>query len=288
MKNKKCICGSSDFIIKSFSINFNSSKCKKCNTINFIHKSKKITFDYSDKNDKYGDLNYLLGNDLRWAHKKILKYLNKNKSVLELGAYNGFYINELLKNNIDAIGFDINENAVKIGRKIYPKIKNKLFFDFSKIKNEYDYCLLIDVLEHIEEPKKFIKKYKNLIKKNGYLVISSPVEERVLHDKSDYPPHHPWWFSVLGLNKLLNECNFSVDKIFIQRDGKLLVRNFFGKILSGWKKNEFHGEIGFKKKNNFIQVILFLITRMLGPLVELYLKIFKKTYCSVLIFAKKN
>lgn len=287
-KNKICICGFKNNDINNFSKNFNFSKCKKCNTVFFIFKNKKITFDYSDNNDKYGDLNYLMGNDLRWAHKKVLKYINQNDSVIELGSYNGFYVNELLKNKINAIGFDINSNAVKIGKKIYPKLKNRLFSDLSKVKKKFDFCLLIDVLEHIENPKKFILNYENLINNNGYLVISSPVEERILHDKSDYPPHHPWWFSIIGLKKLLKKCNFSVEKVFVQRDGKLLVRNFFGKILSGWNKKEFHGDIGFKKKSRMVQIILFLITNSIGPIVELYLKIFKKTYCSVLIFAKKN
>ena len=46
-----------------------------------------------------------------------------------------------------------------------------------KKQKKFDSCLLLDVLEHIEDDRDFIKEIKKILKNNGQLVLSVPAHQ---------------------------------------------------------------------------------------------------------------
>lgn len=108
----------------------------------------------------------------------------KIRSVLDIGCGDGRLIN-LLKDKIKHIeGHDLNKKAVSFATAFNPEIQFHTS-DLSNLTNAFDCVTLIETLEHI--PQKDIlmlnKHLEQLVKNNGYLLISVPTRNIPLTKK---------------------------------------------------------------------------------------------------------
>ncbi|MFH1442446.1 MAG: methyltransferase domain-containing protein [Candidatus Micrarchaeota archaeon] len=117
------------------------------------------------------------------------------KSVLDLGCGEGHILNYVREKNKDAecLGIDGCAEYVSNAKKNYPKIqfKNKKIQNLGGIRA--DTVLLLEVIEHSENPVDLIKIAKKHAKKR--VIISVPYLDRMnfcLYDKIDtkYSPHY--------------------------------------------------------------------------------------------------
>lgn len=123
---------------------------------------------YLDKNNDYFSI----------VRKDIISFIGnqKNLNVLEIGAGSGETLLELKKSGVAnrISGFDlvdINSNKEKFDCFIIGNIENQESpFD----NKEFDIIILADVLEHLIDPKKTIKKLIPSLRKEGSFYISLP------------------------------------------------------------------------------------------------------------------
>lgn len=283
---RMCICGSR-LLCESFTNNFDAHVCTNCNSTNFIHKSD-ITppnFNYDGGDEKYSNENYLYGSEMRWAHHQLLKLNWSDRRVLEIGCFNGFFLKELELVGAKPYGHDLNNRAIKVGEDLFG-LKGVLSTSLNLLRDlgPYSDVLCVDILEHLDDPKLFLKEMSDFLDRDGKIYISGPTIERKFHDKSDYPPHHKWWFSRKGLELCLKQCGYRVVDIKIQRNGALMFRNFIGCMLSGFSKKEFYGNgVTFSNKNIVIKSI-YRILDVFGISIFTLLGI---EYCSSLIIAER-
>tara|TARA_B100000700_G_C15023901_1_gene847150 strand:- start:299 stop:1045 length:747 start_codon:yes stop_codon:yes gene_type:complete len=125
--------------------------------------------------------------------KYILNYLNKRKpgKLLDVGCGHGWLLSAL-NNKWKKFGIDISKyaakNASKFGEIFVGDIKNYK-------ENQFDVITALHVIEHHKKPEEFIKKIKNILKKNGILILETPDFDsaaarrygnkfRLLHDKT--------------------------------------------------------------------------------------------------------
>lgn len=287
----KCICQNDLTIRKPYSTNFNIDECESCGS-QFFSKTGdvQIRFNYNSENEKYDDENYLTSGEFRWAHFEIEKILKnkaeKNLKILEIGCFNGFYVNYLFKKYaIDVYGTDVNKKAINIGKTVYPEIQNRLSYAEPNKASKYDIIILIDVFEHVDNPKEFIGDLYELLKENGKILLSGPTKERVFYDKTDRPPHHTWRYSSNGMIEFFAQNKFKIIGLEIERNGYLALRNFIGNILSGNPK-EYYGENISKKLNRKDQTFRILSLPFVLP-INLILRIFNLQYCSRLMIYEK-
>lgn len=228
-----------------FSKKFDLMRCPKCKSGKFVDIGSETLAEYSyDSNDdKYGNETYLNKPEFRWAHFELAKRDWAGLKVLEIGCFTGFFLDRLRSLGAEVTGVEVNSQAVAAGEQLYG-LQGRIFPSLTAIPadQQFDRILLIDVLEHIEQPASFIDSVLPLLKAGGLLSISSPTIERRLHDKSDFPPHHQWWFSRQGLQSLVSSRGLDPDGAAVQHDGMLLVRNLIGRILYGFSRREFNGE----------------------------------------------
>jgi 2-polyprenyl-3-methyl-5-hydroxy-6-metoxy-1,4-benzoquinol methylase len=131
----------------------------------------------------------LLVSQFLWPHHyEILKCFgqviqSKKSSVrdyLEVGGGHGLYIREA----IDVIGstanyqmVDISEISLRISQELVATSNVEFtcsdIFDFSPAK-KYDFIAMGEVLEHVEEPVKLLRRLHGLLAENGYLFITTP------------------------------------------------------------------------------------------------------------------
>lgn len=218
--------------------------CPSCNSTNFDFK---IEYDYGS-DEKYADERYLDNYETRWAHELVIsnRLLSEGEKVMEAGCYNGFYVRMLLDNGFDAYGFDIIKDALAYGQKNLG-LDNRLYDKIPEFK--FDTLIMIDVLEHIENPKEFLKSVidKNSISK---VIVSCPNRQRFFYDKADWPPHHFWRYSEDSFDTIFNQLGFKKSSIAFEMSILLFLRNFIGRILYGWRKKWFEGDKVFSVSEN--------------------------------------
>ena len=192
----------------------------------FSHFSK-IAKEWWKPNGKFQILHKI--NPLRIEY--ILKNINQKKieklEILDLGCGGGLVCEPLsrLKAKITGIDFvkeniDIAKQHAKISKLKIQYIHDDL--NFLKISKKFDVILLLEVLEHMENWKTFIKKVKKLLKPNGILIISTINRTKfskffaifLAENFLNWVPKNTHDYSKLitpvELHSNLNECNFNV------------------------------------------------------------------------------
>lgn len=101
--------------------------------------------------------------------------ISKEDIVLDIGCWDGKKVLELSNKCKEIYGIDINKERLKNADK---RVKNNLFFgDVTKsipIKKNFDWIILSEVLEHLEEDDKALENISNSLKKGGKLILSTP------------------------------------------------------------------------------------------------------------------
>ena len=114
--------------------------------------------------------------------KEFCKNLDTNNSVLEIGSGSGILLN-LLSENFDDINFEGIEpfgegfssltSLNSLSRENGVSIKNIGYEDLST-NYKYDLIFCINVFEHLNNWRNFLKKMSSLLKKNGKLIVLCP------------------------------------------------------------------------------------------------------------------
>ena len=145
----------------------------------------------------------------------LIKSLNF-KSLCDVGCGPGFLLSAI--NHKQLFGIENDKSAILKASK-YAKIfdidLNKSF----NLKQNIDVVVCYHVIEHIKNPKNFIKNLKKIIKKNGYLIIGTPDFDsamarvyknnyRMLYDKT-----HISLFSMESLLRFLKSNRLKILKV---------------------------------------------------------------------------
>ncbi len=106
----------------------------------------------------------------------VIKKVVRDK-VADIGFGTGFGTHLLNVNAKEVYGYEIDENAIQFAKAVFP-FKN-LHFEYGDIVKgidgqEFDYIVMIDVLEHIKEEKIALDNAKKIMAKDGTLILSTP------------------------------------------------------------------------------------------------------------------
>ncbi len=244
MSGQRCICHA-PLERRGFTENFDLLRCPVCRSGRFVDRNSDTLMEYAydSSDEKYGSEAYLNAAEFRWAHELLLKKPWQGRRVLEVGCFTGFFIDALRKKGADVWGLEVNRHAAETGEKLYG-LEGRILADLTAAPDDlrFDDIIMIDVLEHLSDPEQVLQQLSKRLAPGGRITISSPTIERFFNDKSDFPPHHQWWFSRKGLRELLRHNDLPLSADYIQRDGLLFIRNFIGRAINGMFKREFHGE----------------------------------------------
>ena len=201
------------------------------------------------------------------ARKKIIedtisKNFKKKLKILDFGSGSGVNIEMLSQ-----FGFvNIYEPHSKTKKYLQLKYKNKKKFKVLKKinKNKFDLIILADVLEHLKNDKKELKRLSKNLKKNGHILITVPAYE-FLFSMKDKTLGHFRRYNKQQITKLFKKFNIiklTYFNFFLFIPISLII--MFFKILN----------INFIKKvenspNLFINKILFFIFVIEGKIIKI-------------------
>lgn len=136
--------------------------------------------------------------------KKCSKEVGENKRILDAGAGSCLYKKYFLHANYESTDFE----------QIFDQRNKKLhnfICDLRKIpckKNEYDFILNTEVLEHVPYPQEVINEFYRILKNKGRLFLTTPQSAGV----HGYP-YNFFNFTKGGLELLFKNAGFKIIKI---------------------------------------------------------------------------
>lgn len=159
---------------------------------------------------------------------EIVRNLVVGKKVLDVGCVgqavnyeNSNWIHNVVKNTSkELLGVDINEEGIKV--------LNDLGYDVitpNELRERdllFDVILMLDVIEHVENPLDLIEFYKDYLCETGQIVISTPNAHRsidiikiFISDSYGLNEDHVCWYCPRTLKALIDRSDgLTVDSFF--------------------------------------------------------------------------
>lgn len=195
-----------------------------------------IAYLYND--EKYMK-NYMLGlslaiylwkiqrDNMRFFRGKCQADKHQGGKYLEVGPGHGEYLVTAVENMSfdNYVAVDISKTAVNMTKSYLDfalkekqdKLKrvcveNKDFLDFSQ-KEKFDAIVVSEVIEHVENPKKFLIQIRKLAKEDTYIYVSTAIN-------SPFPDHLYHFHNKGEVYSLIEEAGLKVvDEMFSSADG---------------------------------------------------------------------
>jgi 2-polyprenyl-3-methyl-5-hydroxy-6-metoxy-1,4-benzoquinol methylase len=186
---------------------------------------------------------------IKQKYIKIGPLVKPGSEVLDIGCYKAAILPFLER--VKYTGVDIDEEAIKDlkrrGIKAHKVDLNKNEIDF---KEKFDNILILDLLEHLVDPKGLILKAKKFLKVEGKIIISLPNDYhflnkiRFLMNKELYtsfkPTGHLHIFPIRNGKRLLESCGLEIVKeVHVAPHKPVVVPMYFKNILSKISPNNF-------------------------------------------------
>ena len=125
---------------------------------------------------------YLIWNRLKYVLSPqfdiydVVKRIVRNK-VADIGFGTGFGTHLLNVNAKEVYGYEMDENAIQFAKAVFQF--KRLHFEYGDIVKgilgqDFDYIVMIDVIEHIKEERMALENVKKMMAKNGTFILSTP------------------------------------------------------------------------------------------------------------------
>lgn len=171
------------------------------------------------------------------------------KKILNIGCGNGSFEFLVAGRAKEIVGIDIADEDIFVAKKECKDLKNVNFTKANIIhdnfpKNSSDIIVLLDVIEHLpkDSESKTLKKIYKILKLNGQIVISTPLNNLSRYlDPAWYFRHRH--YTKEQLVELLVDAGFKIEKIYT-RGGFFEMASMFLFYPFKWILNM---EIPFKK-----------------------------------------
>tara|TARA_B100000941_G_C28477790_1_gene540290 strand:- start:460 stop:1392 length:933 start_codon:yes stop_codon:yes gene_type:complete len=166
----------------------------------------------------------LLLTQIFWVHHiKILNWYfsnlskkNKINNYLEIGAGHGLLSVLLQKQkSVEGVIIDVSQGAINSLKKVFKQINVERRISFKKInflkfKNEknFDFIIMGEVIEHVKNPVKFLRKSKSLLSNSGSIFLTT-CANCAQHD-------HLFHFKdVKHIKKIIKKAGLTVSKEYV-------------------------------------------------------------------------
>jgi len=107
--------------------------------------------------------------------RKVLRLIGSGKRVLDIGCSDGIIGSLLMRQNNEVYGIELSHisalKAKRSGLEVFRADSNKLlpFLD-----SYFDVVFAGEIIEHIVDVDKFLEEIKRVLKRNGFLVLTTP------------------------------------------------------------------------------------------------------------------
>lgn len=193
----------------------------------------------------------------RVIHRYNFAYKHGKGKVLEIGCGEGYGLSYLSRNAEIIVGGDYSfETLIKSKEKNY--CKNNIEYvclDAQRLPfqdNTFDTVLALELIEHLINPKAFLKEVRRVLKSSGVLILSTPNGEV----KRPIEPYHTKLFIVEELMDILKKSGFNnigiyafprdKEEIYIIALTRYIVDSLLDILLTDIKKYNLFRKLAYK------------------------------------------
>lgn len=184
-------------------------------------------------------------------HRKAVDLVGKNKKILEIGCSTGQISRRLTENGCEVIGIEINKESAEIAKE-YCRMVISCDIECKDTLpcNDFDFILLLDVLEHLRDPLALLKRLKAYLNLDGLMVVSLPnvanwrIRRDLLLGKFQYTEYgildksHLKFFNEKSAKDLMKDAGLAIENFDIVPDIPLIrLRSSVSYLIAGMKPN---------------------------------------------------
>lgn len=238
----KCILCPDSRVTKQFTKGkFDIVKCGKCGLafVSVLPSVAEIA-DYYNQHGKPTEeriktyLGLKSSRERRNARKlRLLENIQGHKGrLLDIGCGLGLFVKSASDRGWEAEGVDLDKDMIDYGREtLHVNLHNADLPDVKFPDNHFDAITMFNLLDHIREPKDFLKEVERILKPGGiiYLNVHDAEGWKAKKNGANWgaycPPGHLYYYSHNALKVLLNEVGlkfFMVPGINMKEGIKML------------------------------------------------------------------
>ncbi len=156
-------------------VHYRIIKCRRCGLVRShpVFSSQKLKRLYQQSQVTYQKEIPYLKKTYGYYLKKILPWLPRKETLLEIGCANGFFLQQAQALGFQRVyGVEPSQKAVKQApRKLQKKIINDFFQKNLFPDNYFDLICSFQTLDHLVEPGGFLKEIRKILKPRGCLLL---------------------------------------------------------------------------------------------------------------------
>lgn len=212
-------------------------KCSHCDLIYTNPRAKNAQENYFGDVDVFFSEARLIFKGKKVHHRDVnyeyeLRKIQKHKPngrLLDIGTNMGFFLRKAKAFGFDTEGVEPSPSLAKIAHEQFDlKIHNAFLEQANLPKNHYDVITLIDVLEHVTNPKELLSKCRELLKDDGIIAIKVPngdynnFKEKLAAMLNKTASMDVWdcyehvvHYTPRTFEKMADSCGFKIKSFFI-------------------------------------------------------------------------
>ena len=177
------LCGTNDFLVLDSDRGLSIVKCKSCDLIYTNPRAKDAEQNYFGDATTFFNEARLIFTGKKVNHRdrnyeyeiKKIKEIKKSGKLLDIGTNMGFFLRKAREFGFDTEGVEPSPSLSKIATEQWGlKIHTAFLEDADLPPSTYDIITLIDVFEHVTNPKELLSTCHTLLKDDGIIAIKVP------------------------------------------------------------------------------------------------------------------
>jgi 2-polyprenyl-3-methyl-5-hydroxy-6-metoxy-1,4-benzoquinol methylase len=144
--------------------------------------------------------------------QRIMQYNPKMNSMFDVGCGYGYWMKFCQNKGFQVNGLDASKEAISHARTVLDLNAQKTTLEDYRFDRGYDAIVMCDLLEHLSDPNKELKKISQALNKDGIFFVQVPnlLGFKLPPFHGFGLPFHIWQFDKSSLSKLLNKNGFKV------------------------------------------------------------------------------
>lgn len=167
------------------------------------------------------------------SYLKVLKLLESyggGKKVLDVGCGNGSFVDAAMEQGYNIKGIELSQTAVDIAQAFNLPVQNVDFFSSEIEASSFDVLTMFEVIEHLPEPVRFLKRAEQVVKPGGLIYLTTPnfksLDRRVLGKNWNvFHREHLTYFTPATLMKAIS-ANTRFEVLHVE------TRNVSGELIA--------------------------------------------------------
>lgn len=160
----------------------------------------------------------------------------KNNTLLDVGCFRGDLLFGAKQKGWDVFGTEISEKAARYGESNYDlNIHIGSLVDAGYVDNYFDVVSLFDVIEHLPDPKRYLKEVNRILRPGGLLYLDTPnfnsINRFLFRENwTIFFPWHLYYFTESTLNNIVENNGFISKRMICENWGPFSKYNIYSSL----------------------------------------------------------